>query len=109
LEPIGCRNDLSVLQPWLNTYNLIGPLELISMIPSSSKNVPIVVIGRNEGDRLKRCLRAAMKTATMVVYVDSGSADASVAYGDQRAAMLSNSIHRNRSAQRVPGMKTSHS
>jgi GT2 family glycosyltransferase len=50
------------------------------MVPSSSGSVAIVVIGRNEGDRLKRCLPAAVKAAAMVVYVDSGSVDGSVAF-----------------------------
>jgi glycosyltransferase involved in cell wall biosynthesis len=39
----------------------------------------IVAIGRNEGDRLKRCLLSA-KQAAAVVYVDSGSSDGSVAW-----------------------------
>jgi len=39
----------------------------------------IVVIGRNEGDRLKRCLHSA-RGATRLVYVDSGSSDESVAW-----------------------------
>lgn len=36
-----------------------------------------VVIGRNEGERLKRCLRS-LHGAELVVYVDSGSTDGSV-------------------------------
>jgi GT2 family glycosyltransferase len=36
----------------------------------------VVVIGRNEGDRLKRCLMS-VSNATSVVYVDSGSSDGS--------------------------------
>lgn len=39
----------------------------------------VVVIGRNEGERLARCLASVVSTATRVVYVDSGSTDASVA------------------------------
>src|SRR5215218_5835297 len=35
-----------------------------------------VVIGRNEGVRLKRCV-ASVRTAEIVVYVDSGSSDGS--------------------------------
>lgn len=40
-----------------------------------------VVIGRNEGDRLQRCLRSILAEvpASRVVYVDSGSSDESVA------------------------------
>ncbi len=37
----------------------------------------VVVIGRNEGDRLVRCLRS-VRGATALVYVDSGSTDGSV-------------------------------
>jgi glycosyltransferase involved in cell wall biosynthesis len=37
----------------------------------------VVAIGRNEGDRLKQCLRSA-SDARQVVYVDSGSTDGSV-------------------------------
>lgn len=50
------------------------------MIPNSNQNVAIVAIGRNEGDRLKSCLRAAMAGARTVVYVDSGSKDESAEY-----------------------------
>jgi GT2 family glycosyltransferase len=39
----------------------------------------IVVIGRNEGDRLRTCLGSTMRTGVPVVYVDSGSVDGSVA------------------------------
>ncbi|MGY3560529.1 GT2 family glycosyltransferase [Bradyrhizobium sp. USDA 4463] len=39
----------------------------------------IVAIGRNEGERLKRCLMSA-RQAAMLVYVDSGSSDGSVAW-----------------------------
>ncbi|RCW88245.1 glycosyltransferase [Paracoccus lutimaris] len=39
-----------------------------------------VVIGRNEGDRLKACLRSLVPLCARVVYVDSGSGDDSVAF-----------------------------
>ncbi|MBX9628188.1 MAG: glycosyltransferase family 2 protein, partial [Gemmataceae bacterium] len=38
----------------------------------------VVVIGRNEGPRLVRCLKSVAGAAAAVVYVDSGSADGSV-------------------------------
>ncbi|MEX2671517.1 MAG: glycosyltransferase [Phycisphaeraceae bacterium] len=38
----------------------------------------IVAIGRNEGDRLKRCLASLQREGQPVVYVDSGSTDGSV-------------------------------
>ncbi len=37
----------------------------------------IVVIGRNEGERLLRCLRSVLPLAPATVYVDSGSSDGS--------------------------------
>ncbi len=39
--------------------------------------VGVVVIGRNEGERLKRCLRSLVDQADHIVYVDSGSTDGS--------------------------------
>lgn len=39
----------------------------------------IVAIGRNEGERLRRCLTAATGSGHRVVYVDSGSSDGSQA------------------------------
>ena len=41
-------------------------------------NLGIVVIGRNEGDRLRRCLLSVGEEVNNVVYVDSGSTDDSV-------------------------------
>ncbi len=40
-------------------------------------NVGVVAIGRNEGERLKRCLRSALDATGRVAYVDSGSTDGS--------------------------------
>ena len=39
----------------------------------------VVVIGRNEGQRLMRCLQSVRGTASRIVYVDSGSTDGSAA------------------------------
>ena len=41
--------------------------------------VGVVAIGRNEGERLKRCLRS-LPAGLPIVYVDSGSTDGSVAF-----------------------------
>jgi glycosyltransferase involved in cell wall biosynthesis len=38
-----------------------------------------VIIGRNEGERLRRCLKSLVRSAQHLVYVDSGSTDDSVA------------------------------
>lgn len=44
-----------------------------------SSRLGVVVIGRNEGERLVRCLEALAPAPGPVVYVDSGSSDDSVA------------------------------
>jgi hypothetical protein len=41
-------------------------------------SVGVVVIGRNEGERLRKCLESVRDVADRVVYVDSGSTDGSV-------------------------------
>jgi glycosyltransferase involved in cell wall biosynthesis len=48
--------------------------------------VAAVVIGRNEGERLKRCLQSIVGRLRAVVYVDSGSTDGSVAFAEQIGA-----------------------
>jgi GT2 family glycosyltransferase len=42
-------------------------------------DVAVIAIGRNEGDRLRRCLESVVGRVALVVYVDSGSTDGSVA------------------------------
>ncbi len=46
----------------------------------SMLQVGVVAIGRNEGERLKRCLRSSLACTDRVVYVDSGSSDDSVSF-----------------------------
>src|SRR4051812_40672443 len=41
--------------------------------------IGLVIIGRNEGQRLRRCLESSLGHAAHAVYVDSGSTDGSVA------------------------------
>jgi GT2 family glycosyltransferase len=43
------------------------------------EQVGVVVIGRNEGERLRRCLDSVRHRVAHVVYVDSGSTDGSMA------------------------------
>lgn len=45
----------------------------------NSARVGVVAIGRNEGERLRRCLESLAGAGVAVVYVDSGSGDGSVA------------------------------
>ena len=40
-------------------------------------SVAFIAIGRNEGERLKRCLRSLCKVTDTIIYVDSGSSDGS--------------------------------
>ena len=42
-------------------------------------SVGVVVIGRNEGERLRRCLESLQGSAKCLIYVDSGSTDDSIA------------------------------
>ena len=49
------------------------------MAPQGSDldDVAVIAIGRNEGERLRRCLRSAVTHGARVIYVDSGSTDGS--------------------------------
>jgi GT2 family glycosyltransferase len=49
-------------------------------------DVGVVVIGRNEGERLERSLRSARSDLRRVLYVDSGSSDGSVELGRRLAS-----------------------
>ena len=50
-------------------------------------NIGVVVIGRNEGERLKRCLASILaQHQGPVVYVDSGSSDGSIEYAQSVGA-----------------------
>jgi glycosyltransferase involved in cell wall biosynthesis len=44
----------------------------------STTPLGVVVIGRNEGERLRRCFASLSETAALIVYVDSGSTDGSL-------------------------------
>jgi GT2 family glycosyltransferase len=48
----------------------------------------IVVIGRNEGERLVRCLKSLADHAQTLVYVDSGSSDGSQAVAERAGAIV---------------------
>jgi len=54
--------------------------------PHPLRPVGVVVIGRNEGERLARCLDSASGDSRTVVYVDSGSTDGSVELARARGA-----------------------
>ena len=52
--------------------------------------VGIVVIGRNEGERLVACLRSAKSLGLPIIYVDSGSTDGSLSAAQDAAALIVN-------------------
>ena len=52
----------------------------------SPANIGVVVIGRNEGERLVNCLKSFQNEASLVIYVDSGSTDASLENAKQLGA-----------------------
>ncbi len=58
------------------------------MINSAPATQGLVVIGRNEGERLRVCLQSALSTGCTVVYVDSGSTDGSSAMAQDMGAAL---------------------
>ncbi len=57
-----------------------GPI-FLGGLPGPMNDIGVVVIGRNEGDRLRDCLRSLVGSPLVaaLVYVDSGSTDGSVA------------------------------
>jgi glycosyltransferase involved in cell wall biosynthesis len=50
----------------------------MSVAGDSNSTIGVVVIGRNEGERLKACLRSIGGDVRKIVYVDSGSTDGSI-------------------------------
>lgn len=62
-----------------------------SALPGGEDAVGVVVIGRNEGERLKRCLRSLIaQGAGPIVYVDSGSSDDSVEFSRSLGVIVVN-------------------
>lgn len=58
----------------------------MSSLPADLSDVGCVAIGRNEGERLVRCLRSLVGRAAHVVYVDSASTDGSIARAKELGA-----------------------
>ncbi len=60
-----------------------APAGAVELCPAGASShaepqIGVVVIGRNEGERLRRCLESLSGALPNIVYVDSGSADGSV-------------------------------
>lgn len=49
-------------------------------LAAKHEDIAAVAIGRNEGERLKRCLRSIVPFVRTMVYVDSGSTDGSIEF-----------------------------
>ena len=60
-------------------HRLFGVLFHVHLLEQmlSMNHLGVVAIGRNEGDRLRRCLNSVVGRGHTVVYVDSGSTDGS--------------------------------
>lgn len=77
----------------LNGGSVSTPLENADFnLTDAGRSVGVVVIGRNEGDRLMVCLDSILRMASprLIVYVDSGSSDGS----PDRAAARGVHVHR---------------
>ena len=55
---------------------------------SGLADLAVVAIGRNEGERLERCLSSALENCKHVVYVDSGSTDGSAEMARTKGATV---------------------
>lgn len=65
------------------------PLTLtLPLIAPAQHQTAIIIIGRNEGERLVRCLDSAKNSQALVVYVDSASTDNSVRHAQARGATV---------------------
>jgi glycosyltransferase involved in cell wall biosynthesis len=54
----------------------------------AKSDIGVVIIGRNEGQRLVECLNSVSEQADKVVYVDSGSSDDSVSIAEQKGVLV---------------------
>lgn len=53
-----------------------------------SESIGVVVIGRNEGERLVECLASVRAVTSNIIYVDSGSTDGSIAAAERIGASV---------------------
>jgi GT2 family glycosyltransferase len=66
----------------------VSPVANTSKLLQPTARAGIVVIGRNEGNRLRECLEVACGRTARLVYVDSGSTDGSVALAKSMGATI---------------------
>jgi len=72
-------DTVTITEPISGSFNNEAKACPQAVTQSSSQKVAVIVIGRNEGERLRRCFAALGDRAAATVYVDSGSIDGSVA------------------------------
>ena len=61
----------------------VDPSNAIHVSRASTHRLGAVAIGRNEGERFKRCLASLLGRTAHIVYVDSGSTDGSVEHAHE--------------------------
>jgi glycosyltransferase involved in cell wall biosynthesis len=71
----------------INMQNLTTP-DVFDPAIDPTTLTGIVLIGRNEGERLIRCLESIVGQAPLIVYVDSGSTDGSCAAARSRGVQV---------------------
>jgi glycosyltransferase involved in cell wall biosynthesis len=72
-----------------NTREITASNELVDISRISDK-IGVVVIGRNEGERLIACLVSVKSETNKIVYVDSGSTDGSTTAAERLGASIVN-------------------
>ncbi|QZA78952.1 glycosyltransferase family 2 protein [Deefgea tanakiae] len=81
-----------------------------SLLRSNSSLISVVVIGRNEGERLVRCFESIAACAwpnLELIYVDSGSTDQSMVAAQGAGALVLQSFERGAAAARNVGWQAS--
>jgi hypothetical protein len=63
-------------------------MNTLSELREPGSKIAVVVIGRNEGARLRTCLQSSLPRCDVCVYVDSGSSDDSVATARALGALV---------------------
>jgi GT2 family glycosyltransferase/LmbE family N-acetylglucosaminyl deacetylase len=80
LSRLWLANDALIIPTMDHLASTLRTVHLTAepMTAIAPASVAVVIIGRNEGQRLRRCLNSLVQEARRVLYVDSGSTDGSV-------------------------------
>lgn len=71
-----------------NSENVADPTPGTTIGSNAAGHIAAVLIGRNEGERLIRCLSSLAGRADPIIYIDSGSSDDSVARATAMGAQV---------------------